>query len=191
MAHRYGKTIKGQEIDDLHQEGVIKLYEVYTSARYIGKSPQELDYIFKKSLSNMLKDIYASTRKDSMLFVQIPIEELTDQYGYDAFLDVYLAYYKKSLSRNLSDDSLHLLDLLLEPTPAVYHMYNIQVMRRKALRMQGRDVHIPTKLTHQLIGSVLGFSLAKTKNLIRELQQAWKTECQIVKGKSKQSEAMS
>lgn len=187
MAHRFGTSIKGQEIEDLHQEGTIKLYEIYSSERYTGKQANELDAIFKISLNNMLKDLYTKSKRHSQVIVPMEGDLEFPGYSYDAFADVYLAYHKDALSRQLSLDSVRLLEALLDPTPAIYHMYNITVMRRKALKSQGMNVRVPAKITHEIVGYVLGFSLTKTKNLIRELKEVWKTECQQVKGSYKQS----
>lgn len=189
MAHRFGTSVRDQDIEDLHQEGTIKLYEIYTSDRYTGKDPGELDVIFKRALSNMLKDIYSISKRKFQMFVQMDEDSEFPGHSYDAFAEVYLAYYKNALEAQLSDDSIRLLEVLLEPTPAVYHMYNITVMRRKALQSQGMNVRVPTKITHEIVGQALGFSLAKTKNLIRELKEVWKMECQQAKGNYKPNEA--
>lgn len=191
IAHRFSETVKGQEVADLHQEGVILLYEIYSSARYSDKSPEELDAIFRSALKNLMKDIYFKSKRANKLIDPVPIDDVLDDYGYEPFLDVYVAHYKKALTRKLSNDAVRLLDLLLEPTPAVYHMFNIMVMRRKTIRAQGRTVRIPTKITHEIVGSVLGFSLPKTKNLIRELKEAWNRECQPSTSKFKPNAAKS
>lgn len=187
MAHRFGTSIKGQDIEDLHQEGVIKLYEIYSSPKYHGRTSEQLDSIFKGALRNRLRDLYSTEKHTMLAYSDESIDDLADIHVFDAFLDIYLAYHKKHLSSKLSRDAVHLLDLLLEPTPAVYHMFNIQVMRRRALQLQGQNVRIPTKITHQLVGSVLGFESSKTKKLLKELQKVWRKECQQAKGRFKRN----
>lgn len=180
MCHRFEVSIYGQDVEDLRQEALIKLYEIYSSSRYAGKTTRELDVIFKKSLWNLLRDLYATGKTDFQMFTEldVDVEGIAGTYGYDGFMDVYLAYYREDMAKTLSQRALNLLELLLNPTPAVYHMFNIHCMRVRALQSQGHNVRVPKKITHELVGSVLGYSIAVTKNLIRELQEVWSNQLQ-------------
>jgi len=174
MAHKFKVSIHGQEADDLFQEGVIKLYEIYTSARYKDKTGVVLDAIFRTSLYNMFRDMYRESRAEiAVIDVEVDVEKVTEVRGYDAFLDLYSDHCRDAFVEGLSSDAVNMLELLLNPTPAVYHLHNIQRMRREHLRSQGMTVRIPQKITHKLVGQVLGFTPSKTKRVMKELQLAW------------------
>jgi hypothetical protein len=172
--------MRGVEASDLHQEGLLKLYEVYTSAQYAGKPLDELDAIFKTALRNVFLDHYErDNRERRVLSDDVDLEVISEVWGYDAFAEAYLLHYQDHLSKLVSPDAAVLLDALLHPTPAIYHMFDIQRMRREALQSQGFNARVPKKLTHLLVGRVLGFSTSKTKALVRELQYTWRNECQL------------
>lgn len=179
MSHRFESSMRGMEVSDLHQEGLIKLYEVYSSAEYADKPFAELDAIFKAALYNTFTDLYHRSKRESGTFIDVDLEVIAEEWGIDGFNATYLAHYQAHLNQFLSTDAAVLLDTLLHPTPAVYHLANIQRMRRQALQGQGRTMRVPTKLTQSVVGSALGFSEPKTKALIRELQQTWRVHgCQ-------------
>lgn len=186
LAHKFGKNLHGMDVKDLHQEGLIKLYEIYTSSKYAGKPVEELDAIFAVSLKNAFSDLATKAGNvlsrhsslDEWLAPDSTVEVDLSVIAFDAFEDVYLRHYQEHLSHFVSPEAAILLDALLNPTPAVLHLQNIQNMRRAHIQRQGFNVHINKKIPNQITGLALGFSPSKTKALIRELQLAWRTVCQ-------------
>lgn len=177
-AHKFGPSVVTMmTVDDLHQEGLIKLYSIYCGAEYSGKDLNELDAIFKASLLNMYKDIYSKAKREKSLFshgeMELDIESV--ELGTDGFSATYLTYYLAHLSQFLSPRALALLEAFLHPTPAVYHLHHIQCMRRRAMqKQQGGSWRVPTKVTQTTVGHALGFEDWETKALVRELQAVWR-----------------
>lgn len=178
ISHRWAESIRGVEASDLHQEGLIRLYEVYTDSRYSLHNAATLKYIFLASLKNMFADMFDKSRTEAKYIQQIDLQEESDKWGYEAFTDVYTAYLTQHLTRQLSDDAASLLELLLAPSPPVHRLHNLICMRRRALRLQGINVKIPGKISNETTGHALGFTKTKTKLLMRELRQAWKNDFQ-------------
>jgi hypothetical protein len=183
MAHKLSKTYSGasrvmlfpaMDSDDFYQMGQLKLLELINDTRYQDKPIPEFDAIFKRSLFNHFMDMYKQFSLETTAVVQIELDEESEMWGYDAFAEKYLRFYQLHLESIVSQDAAVLLDYLLFPTPAVYHVHNIQRMRREALRMQGFKVHMPPdKLTPFSVGRSLGLNKNRTSQLLRELRDAW------------------
>ncbi len=176
MSHRLVQSVVGMDADDFHQIGLIKLYEL--CGKYGDKPNNEFDAIYKRALFNAFMDICSKSNDERAVVVQVDLETVTDSWGYDAFEEAYLRHYQQHLEKFISEDAAVLLEFLLNPTPAVYHMHNIQRMRREALQRQGQQVRVPQKLTQTLVGKTIGFSASKTKALLREIRTAWAQHCQ-------------
>lgn len=175
MAHKFKTSVRGMDEQDLHQEGLILLYEVHSSAAYTGRPLEELDAIFKAALYNSYADFYRKGKRERNHFVEVDLEIESEEWGVDGFTATYLAHYQEHLNKYLSADAAILLETLLHPTPAVYHLHHIQRMRRQTVHQQGvMQSKVPTKITQIVVGQALGFSPSKTKLLTRELQQAWR-----------------
>lgn len=181
MAHRAvsSSRINGMDVSDLHQTGLIKLYELYSNPKYSGKPVAEFDAIFKRALFNAFADVYAHSNEEGRHVIQIDLNDISEEWGYSAFDEAYLKHYQVHLETLISHDAAVLLEHLLNPTPAVYHMHNIQRMRREALQRQGKAARVPQKLTQAIVGQTIGFSASKTKALIREIRNAWGTQCRM------------
>lgn len=177
MSHRVTHPVCGMDRDDFHQTGLIKLYELCSDNRYNDKPVVEFDAIFKRSMFNAFMDAFAKGSEETAVVVQVDLQEISDNWGYSAFDEEFLAHYQRHLESFISADAATLLEYMLNPTPAVYHMHNIQRMRRETLQQQGFPVRVPQKLTQTLVGQTIGFSASKTKALIREIRMAW-THCQ-------------
>jgi DNA-directed RNA polymerase specialized sigma24 family protein len=176
LSYKFAPLLISMEPCDLHQEGLIKLYEVYMSAQYGNKSGSELDAIFRQIVRNTFLDMVKTAKNHRPINMELNLEAVSNSWGYDGFHEVFLKYYQDFLGTKVSPEAARLLDELLNPSPAVYHMFNIQRMRRTALKQQGRDVRVPTRITNALIGKVLGFHPSKTKALVAELQRVWRRE---------------
>jgi hypothetical protein len=174
MAHKFKTSVRGMDEHDLHQEGLIVLYGIHSSALYTGKSTDDLDAIFKAALYNAFADLYQRGKKEkARLSDDVDVE--TCDWSVDAFNSTHLAHFQEHLAKFLSADAAKLLDTLLHPTPPVYHLHLIQRMRRQAVHSQGvMSCKIPTKITQATVGQALGFTTSKTKGLARELQQVWR-----------------
>lgn len=173
VAHKFARNLRGYDVCDLHQEGLIKLYEVYTSAANSGKPDAELDKIFKTSLSHRFIDIQREQFLQDHYLVTMDLEEATLWYGEDAFAELNLRYCQEYLAHFVSSDAALLLDLLVEPSTELLLEFQLQTMRREHIKQQGFKTLITNKIPHRLAGKTLGFGLSKTKNLIRELQHAF------------------
>lgn len=176
QAHKFAPSMLSAEPCDLHQEGLMKLYEIHESGRYCGKSGTELAAIYRQIVTNTLWDMMKSSINRKSLNLALDLEAVSYSWGYDGFREVWLKYYQDFLGTKVSPEAARLLEELLNPSPAVYRMFNIQRMRRTALKNQGFDVRIPTRITNALIGKVLGFHPSKTKVLMAELQRVWRRE---------------
>lgn len=178
MSHRVNKPVCGMEADDFHQTGLIKLFELCLDTRYNDKPVAEFDAIFKRCLFNAFMDAFSKGTEETTVMIQIDLQEISESWSYSAFDEECLSHYQQYLETLISADAAILLEYLLNPTPAVYHMHNIQRMRREALQRQGLSVRVPQKLTQTLVGQTIGFSASKTKALIREIRTAWTLNCQ-------------
>lgn len=186
LAHNYASTTPGQEPADFFQEGVITLMRVYQAH---GTKPQdELVKIFKTSLVHQFISIYRQ-HVSSKQTVTLDLEAVTSTMSEDAFNDLYMQHYTEHLQSVVSPDAARLLAQLLDPDPALVRMHSITMTRRQHLRAQGIPTCVAKKITHQLAGHYLGFSLSRTKRLIAELQRAWK-EMQCYPTSPVQSAAM-
>ena len=172
LSHRFAGKMRGCDPADLHQEGLIKLYEVYTSATHGHKADAELAKVFKTALVHRFIDIQREQNLQDQLMVVVDLEVISQTFGEDAFADLQLQYCKEYLGHFVSDDAQRLLDMLLDPSPAVLRQFHIQTLRKEHIKRQGIKTLTTKKITQQLVGQVLGFSASKTKALIRELQQA-------------------
>lgn len=176
LSHRFAPMLISVEPSDLHQEGLIKLYEVYESGQYGDRPVSELAAIFRQIVLNTFLDMVKSAKNQRPLNMELDLEAISYSWGYDGFHDVWLRYYQDFLGTKISPEAARLLEELLNPSPAVYRMFNIQRMRRTAIKNQGLDVRVPTRITNALIGKVLGFHPSKTKVLMAELQRVWRKE---------------
>jgi len=176
LSHKFAPLLISMEPCDLHQEGLIKLYEVYVSDQYQDKSGPELDAILRTIVRNTFIDMVNIAKSQKPINMELDLEAISYSWGYDGFHDVFLRYYQEFLGTKVSPEASMLLDQLLNPSPAVYRMFNIQKMRRTALKNQGLDVRVPTKITNALVGRVLGFHPSKTKALVAELKKVWLRE---------------
>lgn len=172
LSHRFAAKMRGLDAADLHQEGLIKLYEIYTSPAHSDKTDMEVIKLFKTALVHRFIDIQREQHLHDVVMVTVDLEIISQTFGEDAFADLQLHYCKEYLESFVSEDAKLLLEHLINPTPAVLHMFNIQTMRREHLKKQGIKTLTTRKITHQLVGQVLGFSASKTKALVRELQHA-------------------
>lgn len=172
LAHRFAGNMRACDPSDLHQEGLIKLYEVHTAAANRGKSDDELGKLFKKSLVNTLIDMRRKQHTQDVNVVTVDLEVISQMFGEDAFAELQLQYCRDYISHFVSPEAAVLLANLLDPSPAVLHSFKIQQLRRAHIRRQGFNTLVTRKITHQLVGQVLGFSPSRTKALIRELQVA-------------------
>lgn len=174
MAHKWKTSVRGMDEHDLHQEGLIVLYEVHSSTTYTGKPTDELDAIFKTCLHNAFADIYQRSKRERARVVE-DVDVETMEWGVDGFNTTHLSHLQEHLAKYLSTDAVILLDTFLHPTPPVYHLHLIQKMRRQAVHQQGvMNCKVPTRITQAIVGQALGFSTSKTKGLSRELQQVWR-----------------
>lgn len=191
LSNRYAQGLQSMEAADLHQIGLMKVNDICSNPNYMFLPDRELDWTIKRSLHNLYIDTVHKGADHRELVVYIDLQALSvaeESFSYDAFEEVYVKHYQEHLAKIVSSDASALLEHMLNPTPAVYHMFNIMCMRRRALQGQGMKARIPTKLTQEIVGKTLGFSVNYTKCLIRELRQAWRTECQ---SNWRQSEVMS
>ena len=173
LSYRFSKKLRGCDPSDLHQEGLIKLYEVYTSAANLNKPDSELSKILKTSLVHRFIDIQREQRIQDQHLDTIDLELISRTFGCDAFEELHFQYCKEYLSGFVSPEAVRLLESLLEPTPGVMRAFNLQCMRREHIKQQGIKTLTTRKISHQLVGHTLGFSIGKTKLLIHELQQAF------------------
>lgn len=176
LSYRFSPFMISMEPCDLYQEGLMRLYEVYTSGQYADRSGRKLDAIFRQIVKNTYLDMLKTAKKRKPINMELDLEAISYNWGYDGFHEVFLKYYQDFLGTKVSPEAALLLDQLLNPSPAVYRMFDIQKMRRRALLLQGFDSRPPTKITNALVGRVLGFSENKTKILMAELQRAWRKE---------------
>lgn len=193
IAHKFNSSVAnfpGMDAADFHQMGLIKLLELSRDSRYKSKTASEFDAIFKRSFFNKLLDLHQQNKTEMRAVVTIDLEAEASLWGYDAFAEELLKHYQQHLEYFLSESAAVLLEYLLNPTPAIYHLHNIQRMRREALRMQGFTVHMPPgKLTPLFVGQALGLTKNRTNKLLREIRDAWTNHFQ--KNNLRPSAAMS
>lgn len=176
LSHRFAPLLISVEPCDLHQDGLIRLLEVHRSGQYWDRSERELDAIYRQIVKNDFLDKVKTAKNHRPINMELDLDAISYSWGYDGFHEVFLRYYQEFLGTKISPEAARLLEEMLNPSPAVYHMFNIQRMRRTALKNQGFDARVPTRITNALIGKVLGFHPSKTKVLVAELQRVWRRE---------------
>ncbi len=169
LSIRFGKGIEGMDVEDVVQEGRIKLFEILEQHGFRPES--ELAAIFKKSLVNRILDLRRKTKAERDTIV-LDLEEVAQAMGDDGFSDLFLKHYQEHLATMVSPEAALLLENILNPSDAILEAHLVQTLRREHLKRQGFKVNVTRKLTHQLVGSMLGFSSSKTKRLMSQLQDA-------------------
>lgn len=172
-AHRYKSNSPGCEFDDLCQNGELKLLEIFQSSAYKGKSKGELLAILRKSLRHTMIDSVRNKTTLDKVETRVDLEDASYIMGESGFEDLYLQHVVDYLSHFVSEDAKLLLTNLIHPSSEVIHEDLKRSLRREHVKKQGFHVVNPPKLTHNLVGFVLGFSESKTKLLVRELQLAY------------------
>lgn len=172
-AHRYKSNVPGCEFDDLCQTGELKLLEMFQSGAYQHKSEEELLKILRRSLRNVMVDSVRSQEPVDHSSLRVDLEDAAHLVGESGFEALYLQHLVDYLTHFVSEDAQQLLQNLVNPSKEVIHADLKQTLRRQHLKAQGHKVPSSTRLTHNLVGSVLGFTESKTKLLIRELQLAY------------------
>lgn len=168
LAIRFGKGIEGMDIEDVVQEGRIKLLEILESHGF--KPEAEVDALFKRSLVNRILDLRRKAKSEHDVVVDL--EDMSQVIGDDGFSELFLKHYQEHLASMVSPEAALLLNNLLDPSHDILLAFHAQTLRREHLQKQGFKVNVTHKLTHQLVGQVLGFSSSKTKRLITQLQAA-------------------
>lgn len=174
LAHRFARGMRGVDPEDLHQEGLITLYEIYTSSVHSHLSDDERDALVNKSIVNRFIDIKRHQFLQDQQFAVIDLDVASQFYGEDAFGELNLQYCQEYLAHFVSVDAAKVLDLLIQPSPELVWEFQLQTMRRAHIQRQGLPTQVTTRIPHWLVGKVLGFGESKTKNLIRELRQAFR-----------------
>lgn len=168
LAIRFGKGIEGMDIEDVVQEGRIKLLEILEVHGF--KPEAEVDALFKRSLVNRILDLRRKVKPEHD--VVIDLEDMSTLVGDDGFSELFLKHYQEHLASMVTPEAALLLTNLLDPSQDIIMAFRAQTLRREHLQKQGFKVNVTHKLTHQLVGQVLGFSSSKTKRLITQLQDA-------------------
>jgi DNA-directed RNA polymerase specialized sigma24 family protein len=175
MAHGHAKNLRGVDPEDLHQEGIIKMYELYSSMNVEEAAMEAFTKIWSRSVKNRFLDFYRNQKGErNRIVLEFDFEDASQFMGEDGFTELYLQHYKEHLQYYVSEEAALLLEHLLYPTAAILHEHNIQNMRRTHLKEQGHNTNLSRKISHQLAGKCLGFSVKKTRLLICELQSTWK-----------------
>ena len=174
VAMKYAGRLPGIEIQDLIQEGRIKLYTIYTSLDYADKPVEELDAIFKRALNNRLLDLVLRANKERATRVHLDLDTIDSFHlAVDGFSEIRHEHLRDHLKAQVSADAGKLLVALLDPPPSAVRSFQIRTMRRNKVRSQGRNTFVGRKIPHELIGCAVGFSSSQTKRLVRELQHAY------------------
>ena len=172
-AHKYKNFTPGCEFDDLCQTGELKLLELFQSGAYKRLSEKELLSLLHTSLRNVMIDTLRGREVIDHSSRRIDLEDASHLIGESGFEALYLQHLVDYLGYFVSDEARLLLQNLIQPSAEVIHEDLVKSLRREHLRRQGIRVSSIDKLTHNLVGSVLGFTNSKTKLLIRELQEAY------------------
>lgn len=175
LSIRFGKGIEGTDVEDVVQEGRLKLLEILEHHGF--KPEEEVAALFKRSFINRIMDLRRKVRPEHD--VMIDLDDLSHLMGDDEFSELFLTHYQEHLASMVSADAALLLGQLLDPSQDTLLAYHAQSLRREHLQQQGFKVNVTRKLTHQLVGQVLGFSPSKTKRLITQLQVACVTHLGI------------
>jgi DNA-directed RNA polymerase specialized sigma24 family protein len=168
LAIRLGKGIEGMDVEDVVQEGRLKLFEILEHHGF--KPEEEVAALFKRSLVNRIMDLRRAVKTEHQ--VVIDLEDMSNLVGDDNFTELFLKHYQEHLASMVTPEAALLLNQLLNPSHDVLLAFHAQTLRREHLQKQGFKVNVTHKLTHQLVGQVLGFSSSKTKRLISQLQDA-------------------
>lgn len=173
LAHRFSTKLRGYDASDLHQEGLIKLYELFCEKNE-GKTDEHMERLLKRALVNRFIDIRRDQAQQDYMMTTINLDWISEEVGEDAFADLQLQYHQEYLAHFVSADAQRLLMALIEPPQEAYEQFMIQNLRRQHIKAQGFRTSVGNKITHNLIGQVLGFPVHKTKALIHELQLAYR-----------------
>ena len=82
MSHRFAFKLRGFDVSDLHQEGLIKLYEICTSASHGHKPELEIIKLFKTSLTHRFIDIQREQAIQDQHLVTVDLEVISQQSMY-------------------------------------------------------------------------------------------------------------
>ena len=167
ISHKYGKGIVGVDIEDLVQECKIKLLDLMGTH---GDLPEtEFSAFFARACINHIHDL---RRKQRPSDVCVDLEEVSYMLGESDFQEIFLKHYQEHLASIVSPDAALLLNELLDPSEELEAVLFKRNLRKCHIQALGIKTSISNRITHELAGEVLGFSSSKTKNLIRQLQQA-------------------
>lgn len=176
LSYKFAPLLISMEPSDLHQDGLIMIYELFVSGQFADKPVGEQAAIFRTVVKNEFLNMVKKAKNRKPINMELDLEAVSYMWGYDGFHEVWLRYYQDFLGTKVSPEAARLLEELLNPSPAVYRMLAITQMRRNALKIQGFNVRDRLKITNGLVGKVLGFHPSKTKALVAELQRAWRKE---------------
>lgn len=173
LAHRYKRQTPGCEFEDLCQLGNLKLLELLQSGQYAKKSKEELLAIFRTSLKRVMVDALRATQPVDSKATRVDLEEAAALVGESGFEDLYLRHLVDYLCHFVSPEAQALLKSLVFPTSSLIHESYKRHLRRQHLRKRNQRPPGPDRVTHVFVGNLLGFSVNKTKVLIKELQNAY------------------
>lgn len=175
LAHKFKTHTPGCEFEDLCQSGEMKLLALFQSHHHALPKEEFLALARTAIRHAMLDELRTHQARlgTSEVVVLVDLDDASATVGESGFEALFVGHLVEYLGHFVSSDARILLQNLVNPSQEVLDADLAQTLRREHIKRQGVRVAGSKKLTHTLVGSVLGFSPSKTKSLIRELQVAY------------------